>query len=198
MTKEITIYSPKTPKRRPAYEIAKQAGKVEYLTVDEYIALCEATTHPEHKLLLRLLYETGLRISEALSLRYGDIYPDHINIQHGKGDKQRYVYCQAPILGELLLYARTHGNERIFQKVRTRTAAWALLKRLQKQANITKRLHPHIFRHTYAINFIKQTGNPFALQSQGGWANMDIVKVYMRLAQDMPGEAVAKMHFPEV
>lgn len=195
--KKVVIYQPKNIKRRPSFELAKKVGKIEYLTEQEYTALCQVTTHPEHKLLIRLLWETGLRISEALSLKYGDIYPDGINVL-GKGNKQRMVHCQAPILGDLLRHARSHANDRIFQKVRTRSAAWALIKRLQKLTGINKRLHPHIFRHSYAINFIKQTGNPWALQSQGGWSDMDIIKTYMRLASEMPQEAVNKMYFPEV
>lgn len=197
MTNELTVYRPKNIKRRPSHELAKRVAKIEYLTEPEYVVLCQTTTHPEHKLLIRLLWETGLRISEALSLKYGDIYPDGINIV-GKGYKQRMVHCQAPILGELLRYARSHSNDRIFQKVRTRGAAWAMIKRLQQKAGISKRLHPHIFRHSYAINFIKQTGNPWALQTQGGWSDMDIIKTYMRLASEMPQEAVDKMYFPEV
>lgn len=55
---------------------------------------------------------------------------------------------------------------------------------------------PHLFRHSFAINFIKQTGNPWALQEIGGWANMEIVKVYMRLAHEQPNEVVMKMRFP--
>lgn len=195
---ELTPYRGHVLRRRPNFELTKKVSAIEYLTEAEYLQLCNVAVHPEHKLLLRLLWETGLRISEALSLKYGDVYPDGLNIRHGKGNKQRMVHCQAPILGELLRYARSHANDMIFQKVRTRQAAWSLIKRLQVLAGITKRLHPHIFRHSYAINFIKQTGNPFALQSQGGWSDMDIIKTYMRLASEMPAEAVNKMYFPEV
>ena len=191
-------YKPKHPIRRPKYEIQKQAAKIEYLIEEEYIILYNTAKHPEHKLLIRLLWETGLRISEALALKYGDIYPDGINIKHGKGDKQRMVKTQAPILGELLRYARSHSNDRIFQKIRNRTSAWAMLKRVGKLAGIEKEIHPHLFRHSYAINFLRQTGDPFSLQEQGGWSDMDIIKTYMRLAKDGPAKAVERMYFPEV
>lgn len=195
---DITIYQGRHIRKRPNYEMAKRMAAIEYLTEVEYLQLYQAATHPEHKLLLRLLWETGLRISEALSLKYGDVYPDGLNVRHGKGNKQRMVHCQPHVLGELLRYARSHSNDLIFQKVRTRQAAWAMIKRLELMLGIGKRLHPHIFRHSYAINFIKQTGNPWALQAQGGWSDMDIIKTYMRLASEMPKEAVDKMYFPEV
>jgi len=193
-------YQTKPMKRRPASELLAQVGKIEWLTEQEYVSLCAAAEHPEHKLLMRLLWETGLRIHEALGLRYADVYPDGLNLV-GKGKKQRFVHCQAPLLGELLRYTREHSEQspnRIFQKVRTRQAANMMLKRYALKSGLTKRIHNHLFRHSYAINFIKQTGNPWALQTQGGWSNMEIIKVYMRLANEMPGEAVARMKFPEV
>lgn len=188
MTNKPAIYN--------KYEIQKFA-KIEYITEDEYLRLYAAAKTPEHKLLIRLLWETGLRISEALGLKYNDIYPDSLNIV-GKRKKQRTVYVQAPILGELLRYSRGHERENLFQKIRTRQSANLMLKRTAKAAGIEKNIHNHLFRHSYAINFLRQTGNPFALQSQGGWSNMETVKIYMRLANDMPQEAVNKMYFPRV
>ena len=195
---QLVKFTEKHPIRRPLSELANVAAKIQWLTEDEYLALCEVAKHPEHKLLMRLLWETGLRISEALALKYGDIYPDGVMVMHGKGNKQRKVATQAAILGELLRYVRGHEQEHIFQKVRTRSAAWAFMKRYAQEIGLAKRMHPHLFRHSYAINFIRQTGNPWALQSQGGWSNMEIIKVYMRLANEMPAEAVAKMNFPQV
>ena len=200
--KELVPYKPRPLKRHPRSELAMaviRAGVIEYLTEPEYIALLEAAKeHPEHKLLMRLLWETGLRISEALNLRYGDIYPDGINVKHGKGDKQRMVPCQAPIIGELLRYRETHKMEKIFQKITTEPGALYMMRRYAKQTNLGKRIHPHLFRHSFAINFIRQTGNPFALQDIGGWSDMETIKIYMRLAKEAPREAINKMYFPEV
>lgn len=197
----LVPYQPKHPQHfKPSHEMLVQVAKIEWLTEQEYTALYQQAAHDEHKLLIRLLWETGLRIHEALGLRYADVYPDGLNVI-GKGRKQRFVHCQAAILGDLLRYTREHSDQsptNIFQKIRTRQAANLMLKRYAVLAGITKRIHNHLFRHSYAINFIKQTGNPWALQSQGGWSTMEIIKVYMRLANEMPGEAVARMNFPKV
>jgi integrase/recombinase XerD len=181
--------------RRRRSELAKSLSKIEYLVEPEYLSLLASADHPEHKLLLRLLWETGMRITEALSLSYVDIYPDGVNII-GKGSKQRFVPCQAPVLGELLRYRETHREQRVFQKVTTEPGALYLLRRLAKRAGIEKRVHPHLFRHSFAINFIQQTGNPFALQDIGGWSDMETIKIYMRLAKEAPKQAIARMHFP--
>ncbi len=196
MTKSLVPYKPKQlmgPRRRS--ELIRSAAKVQYLTEDEYVALVDAADNPEHMLLMRLLWETGLRIAEALGLTYGDIYPDGLNVM-GKGHKQRFVHCQAPILGELLRYRETHKGERIFTRITTEPGALYMMRRAAKKARLDKRVHPHLFRHSFAINFIKQTGNPWALQEIGGWADMEIIKIYMRLAYEQPKEAMMKMRFP--
>jgi integrase/recombinase XerD len=178
--------------------MARAVSRVQYLTEEEYIHLVTAAKHPEHKLLMRIMWETGLRISEVLHLTYTDIYPDGINIIAGKGGKQRFVPCQASIIGELLRYRERHQGQRLFQKVTTEHGALYMLRRYAKQVGIEKRVYPHLFRHSFAINFIRQTGNPFALQDIGGWSDMETIKIYMRLAKEAPREAINKMDFPPV
>lgn len=183
--------------RRPRSELARSAAKIEYLVEAEYVAMAQAAEDPEHRLLMRLLWETGMRISEALSLRYQDIYPDGVNIM-GKGGKQRFVPCQAPVLGELLRYRETYRGKMVFWKITSEPGALLMLRRVAKKAGIEKRVYPHLFRHSFAINFLTQTGNPWALQDIGGWSDMEIIKVYLRLMKEAPKEAIQRMHFPEV
>jgi integrase len=182
--------------KRDSFEIAKYS-KIEYLTENDYIELMAAAAYPEHRLLMRLLWETGLRISEALGLKFSDIYPDGLNIV-GKRNKQRFIPCQAVVLGELMRYRETHGDTRIFQKIKTEPGALYMMRRYADKALLNKRVHPHLFRHSFAINFLKQTGDPFSLQDILGHANMDMVKVYMRLAKQAPQDAIKKMTFPEM
>ncbi len=183
--------------RRPRSERRRFVSKVEYLTEDEYILLLQVASHPEHRLLMRLMWETGMRISEALSLTYTDIYPDGVNIV-GKGVKQRFIPCQAPVLGEMLRYRESHHGQKIFKKITTEPGALYMMRRMARIARIDKRVHPHLFRHSFAINFLQQTGNPFALQDIGGWADLETIKIYMRLAKEEPKAAIARMHYPEV
>jgi integrase len=191
------VYKTKLPRRRQRSELSKSL-KIEYITEPEYIQLLSAAKNEEHKLLMRLLWETGLRITEALSLTYAQIYPDGINILEGKGHKQRFVPCQSPLLGELLRYRETHGQGALFQKIKTEPGALYMMRRYAKDIGLPKRIHPHLFRHSFAINFIQQTGNPFALQDIGGWSDMETVKIYMRLAKEAPKDAIQKMNFPRV
>ncbi len=183
--------------RRPRSEIARNQPKIEYLVDSEYLALLNVARFPEHRLLIQLLYQTGLRITEALTLTRGQVYPDSLNILNGKGNKQRVVPCQQLLLGDLFRYQETHGQPRIFQKIASEPGALYMLRRYAKEIGLGKRIHPHLFRHSFAINFLRQTMNPFALQDIGGWSDMETIKIYMRLAQEAPREAMAKMRFPE-
>jgi integrase/recombinase XerD len=203
--------NPPAIRRRSKSELAKtydRGQKIEYLTDDEYLALLRAVdeypaSKPEHLLLIKLLYQTGLRITEALTLDRANIYPDGIMVLHGKGPvktggKQRFVPAQTQLLGELIRYQDTHGQPRIFQKITTKEAANYMVKKYARLAGIQKRVHPHLFRHSFAINLLRQTGNPFALQDIGGWSDMETIKIYMRLAKEQPREVIARMVFPEV
>lgn len=83
-------------------------------------------------------------------------------------------------------YRETHKGKRIFKKVTTEPGALYMMRRYGGEIGLGKRIHPHLFRHSFAINFIQQTGNPWALQAVGGWADMEIIRVYMRLATEQP------------
>jgi integrase len=199
VTALVTVKSRKVSNYRKVAksELIRSIAKIEYLVEQEYVALTNAMDNPEHKLLMRLLWETGMRITEALGLTYADIYPDGVNIV-GKGKKQRFIPCQAQVLGELLRYRETHHEQRIFKRITTEPGALYMMRRAAKKAEIPKRVHPHLFRHSFAINFIQQTGNPFALQDIGGWSDMETIKIYMRLAKEAPKQAIQRMYFPEV
>lgn len=199
---DISLSGEIVPYRRKyiaKHESSRAMAAIEYLIESEYTDLLKAAdNYPEHQLLMKLLWQTGLRISEAMALTYSDIYPDGINVKYGKGRKQRMVPCQAPIIGELMRYGEDHKQVKIFQKITTEPGALYMMRRYAKYIGLSKRIHPHLFRHSFAINFIRQTGNPWALQKIGGWADMEIIKVYMRLATDAPREAINKMYFPEI
>jgi site-specific recombinase XerD len=184
-------------KRRSRAERIAAINRVEYLTEQEYVDLICATKTHEHRILLQLLWESGLRIHEALGLVRDNLYPDGLNIV-GKGNKPRYVPCQPALISELKLLANRIDNTRVFRSIKTRTGALMMMRRYAVATNLPKRIHPHLFRHSFAINFIQQTGNPFALQDIGGWSDMETIKIYMRLAKEAPKEALQKMRFPNV
>ncbi len=144
---------------------------VPYLTREEVGRLaagCSGRNLLRDKLLILTLFQTGLRISEALSLT-----PRHLGTHEGgavlyilgKGGKSRLVACPKSLAHRLKSFAfdRKLGlDDRIFKINRRR--AWQIIKAISERAGINKRVYPHLFRHSGALERLRQTGNPRALQ----------------------------------
>jgi len=141
---------------------------VRYLTEEDVRQLEAGCKRERDRLLIMLLYQTGLRISEALaltpaSIRNFDGRPAMEII--GKGRKLRLVALPVNLKEKLESYAYRAGiapKERFFSINRSR--AWQILNEVSKAAGVEKRVFPHLLRHSDAIIRLRKTGNPKALQ----------------------------------
>lgn len=149
---------------------------VPYLTSGEVSLLAQEAKKRRYgerdALLILLLYQTGLRISEVLSLT-----PSKIEMFDGKpvlrftgkGRKERVVALPERLADKLKAYAYEKNigpKEKLFPINRQR--AWQILKEISRRAGISKRVYPHLLRHSDAIERLRQTGNPKALQHHLG------------------------------
>jgi integrase/recombinase XerC len=124
-------------------------------------------------LLILVLFQTGLRVSEALTLTVGHLnrQPGALEVR-GKGGKARLVACPAALSHRLKAFAFDRGlgpADRLFPVGRKR--AWQIIGAAAAQAGLGKRVHPHLLRHSDAIERLRQTGNPRALQLHLGHAS---------------------------
>ena len=168
-------------------QLARALRIVPYLTSDE-VNLLASEARKRRKgerdsLLILLLYQRGLRISEALSLT-----PSHIESFEGrpvlrvvgKGGKERVVALPERLADKLRAYAYQKGikpDEKFFPINRKR--AWQIIKETAEKAGITKRVYPHLLRHSDAIERLRQTGNPKALQHHLGHSSPLMVMRYL-------------------
>lgn len=152
----------------------------EVLTPDEVaaiIACCspKAPTGIRNRALLTLLYRSGLRVSEMLALRPGDVNlaAHTVRVLHGKGDKAttrgfhptatdalaRWMDIRKTLgLRNGPLFCTLPGGALHAQYVR------GLLHRLAAKADVDKRVHPHGLRHTFAWE-LEQAGAPVSVIS---------------------------------
>jgi len=165
----------------------KSLSPVPYLRPDEVSALIEAAKKlrygERNALLIKVLYQCGLRISEALSLT-----PSHLTRFEGipclrvkgKGGKERLVHVPENLYSQLLAYAYQKGlkpTDKFFNL--NRKNAHKMLVKAAKLAGLNKRVYPHLLRHSCAIERLRQTGNPKALQWHLGHNSMAMTMRYL-------------------
>ncbi len=161
---------------------------VPYLTPAEVYMMAEAVSGGRNgerdKLLILLLFETGLRVSEALSLTPRLIEQSNgkpvIHLKKGKGGKPRMVACPEDLAHRIRSYAYLKEvgiDDRIFAINRKR--AWQIIKLAGEKANLQKRVWPHLLRHSDAIERLRQTGNPKALQLHLGHSSALMTMRYL-------------------
>ncbi|MBU4312770.1 MAG: tyrosine-type recombinase/integrase [Candidatus Omnitrophica bacterium] len=141
---------------------------VSYLTEEDIRQLTEACKKERDRLLITLLFQTGVRISEALALTPAAIR----NFEGkpameivGKGKKLRMVALPVNLKEKLESYAyrvKIEPRMRFFDINRSR--AWQILNEVREAAGMEKRVFPHLLRHSDAIIRLRKTGNPKALQ----------------------------------
>ena len=168
--------------------LQKATSIVPYLTPEEVFQMAEAVSDGRNgerdKLLILLLFETGLRVSEALSLTprligQSDGKPV-IYLKKGKGRKPRLVACPEDLVHRIRSYAYSKEigiDDRIFPINRKR--AWQIIKLAGEKAGIQKRVWPHLLRHSDAIERLRQTGNPKALQLHLGHSSALMTMRYL-------------------
>lgn len=162
---------------------------VQYLRPEEVRRMVDAAGQlPRHRernqLLIQVLFSTGLRISEALALTprsLGLIGGLPILAVVGKGRKRRRVACPEELIHRLRSYAYTHQitdpDARFFPIARN--TAWRIVQQVGERAGLGKRVWPHLLRHSYAIEALRQTGNTKALQIHLGHASLPMTMRYL-------------------
>ncbi len=163
------------------------------LTADEIQALLGACTGGtiglRNRAMLYVMWRCGLRVSELLALKPGDVLPDSIRIRHGKGDKARTVGLDseaAAVLGQWIERRKSlelDGRQPLFCTLRGEglhtNAVRELLKRLCVKAGVVKRVTPHTWRHTFASTAARQIPAHY-LQDALGHTSLATTSRYVR------------------
>lgn len=159
-----------------------------------------AASDPEvfrDKALLELLYASGLRVSEAISLRWADIHFDDGWLRViGKGDSERLVPVSERALKWLLLYqnavkelwhssAATVSREVVFLSRRrrplTRMGVWKIVRRRGLSVQMDE-LHPHVLRHSFATHLIRGGADVRVVQILLGHRTLSATERYLKIS----------------
>jgi site-specific recombinase XerD len=149
-----------------------------------------ALADERERALVLLLFDTGLRLSELVSLRVGDVRPDGTLHVLGKGAKERIVPLGTTARRALVRYlgtrARASAIDPLFtgrQGALSQRGTQQAIARLGRRAGVGTRCSPHTFRHTFAHGYLVNGGDVFSLQQILGHATLDMVRRYVTLSE---------------
>ncbi len=167
------------------------ATQPELLSRLQIAQLFAACTHPARRVLLQTIYATGLRVSEATTLRVADIdsAPDRmcIRVAHGKGAKDRYTLLSATLLAILRGYARAYKPREWLFCDRTGAAALSIdtaqrtYQGARHRAHITKRGRIHVLRHCFATHLLEGGVDLHTIQRLLGHGHIGTTSRYLHL-----------------
>jgi integrase/recombinase XerD len=174
---------PKTPQRLPLV-----------LSPGETARLIEGAANLRHRTILMTLYGTGARCSELCHLRAEDIDKERmvVRIRQGKGGKDREVPLSPKLREQLRTYYRTvkRRNGWLFPSLQTRRpnqpitqkAVWHACREATRRAGITKAVHPHTLRHSFATHLFDNGAELPVLQTLLGHADPRDTMIYVHLS----------------
>jgi integrase/recombinase XerD len=175
---------PKRPRRLPIV-----------LSQEEAIALINSAKNLYHRAMLETLYSTGMRRAELCQLKVEDIDSHRmvIHIRQGKGGKDRDVPLSANLLETLRAYWRwmrpkiylfpgTVNNWRADKPITTKNV-WAACVEAARRAGITKRVSPHLLRHSFATHLMENGADLLTVQALLGHADLKHTAIYLHLSE---------------
>jgi len=158
------------------------------------------------KCMLEMLYATGLRVSELVSLRIAQVDQSAMLVRVvGKGDKERMVP-----FGEIAadwLAKWLNERQRIYEamaspflfpgrggRAMTRQNFWQRLKRYARHAGLRQMPSPHTLRHAFATHLLNHGADLRAVQMLLGHANISTTEIYTHVSRARLHEAVNRAH----
>jgi len=176
-------------KERVNIRFSKRSKKLPIvLSRNEIARIITATVNTKHKLILSLSYGSGLRVSEAVNLRAGDIDLDALtlHIKNAKGNKDRLTILPAKIKEDLgrLLAGRGAGDF-VFESERggklTSTTLQKVFATNLKKAGIAKPATFHSLRHSFATHLLENGTDIRFVQELLGHSNIRTTQVYTQV-----------------
>lgn len=150
------------------------------------------------KAMLETMYSCGLRVSELLGLKLSDLHLEEEIIRvFGKGSKHRLVpigstamewmenylvnarpFLERKMKSENIVFLNNRGTKL------SRMGIWKIINRYKEEAGITKDMHPHTFRHSFATHLLDGGADLRAVQEMLGHADISTTQIYTHIDKD--------------
>ncbi len=162
------------------------------LTRKEINILLESTKNKKHRLLIELLYSSGLRLSECINLKYSDLDLNDGTgwVRLGKGNKDRLFVLSEMFKKDLIEYSQkngANGKECIFtvngRKMSPRGIQHAI-KTAAERAGFEKDVHVHTLRHSFATHLLENGVDIRKIQKLLGHSNLQTTQIYTQVSSE--------------
>lgn len=157
------------------------------LSKQEVFRIFSVIKNLKHKLMVKLLYSAGLRVSEIVRLKVEHLDFDNMLgwVRKGKGNKDRMFVIAKSIKKELLDFI---GNREgfVFEGRRGHISIGTvqqIVKKATKKAKIKKRVHPHTLRHSFATHLVEDNYPLTTVQMLLGHNSLETTRVYVHIAK---------------
>ncbi len=163
-----------------------------YLRVDEVSQLLNAPERQNlrDRLILRMLYKCGLRVSELCNLHIEDIHFHDalVLIKNGKGNKDRLVPIDNHTLDMVEIFKGGAEVGVVILSMRGERLSTRQVERIvdkyAKRAGINKHVHPHMLRHSFAVHCLKSGMNLRTVQKMLGHSSLTTTQIYLDLTME--------------
>ena len=178
LKEKLDIPNPKRNKKIPIILTKEEIGK-----------MISSTNNIKHKLILKILYGCGLRVSEVTRLKKSDLNFNEklIYINLAKGKKDRFVKIPDSVLEELRAYCVLLSEETLFPSNRggklTKKTISKIVEKSAKKANVVKKVYPHLLRHSFATHLLEQGTDLRIIQKLLGHSDIKTTQIYTQISQ---------------
>jgi site-specific recombinase XerD len=186
------IKPPKKPKRLP-----------KALSIEELEVVRESCKTLRERALMEVMYSTGCRLSEIANMKKADInYQDMSLRVIGKGDKERVVYLSIKAVHQLKKYLLSRGDDceylfvterRPYRQISGRNIE-RIVDVIEQRAKISKKLTPHVFRHTFATLAMENGADLADVQHLLGHENPATSQIYAVVSEERKKQAHKRYH----
>ena len=158
------------------------------------------------KAMLEVLYATGIRVTELISLNCSDVNVKGSFIHCGTGTKSRIVPLYPAAVNSLAYYMKSirskmlanTSEQALFVNVNgsrmTRQGFWKIIKTYQEQAHIDKDITPHTLRHSFAAHLLENGADLRSIQEMLGHSDISSTQVYVQLIRNNIQNVYQKYH----
>lgn len=198
-TPMTTVTAPKISKRLPVFVEEKDMA-----TLFEHVEFADTWKGRTDKLVIRLFYATGMRLSELIQLKESQLDVSNSQVKVlGKGNKERIIPLSKELVDELLTYmkdkpVKTDGTKHLFVTEKGKAlqprSVYASVKEMLSLVTTLQKKSPHILRHSFATHLMNHGADLNAVKELLGHSSLAATQIYTHNSIEKLKEVFNKAH----